>query len=375
MAYIRNPADMQRKQTSAQSGVIGQGGATGEAQVQGQVSNWTNLNAYVDQNAGSGEQIAGEITKGADQAVAKFGDQGKAFAGEAQKSAQAGVKNDTGYGDLFAKGDLSNISDKQKQGYAAWKNAPNYVGPNSMTNVKGYGDVTNARDKAVNEVARRGTFEGQNVVARETFGKQAPAYSSGMSMLDTVLARQAGGADKLDALQKNNSAAVLNERLGGFKGQAAGAIAAAKTRGAENQAAVQNALQDRYKQSIVDIGGRGGIGGQSIGDLATDAELAALNNMIGMGANSMGENLRRSPTPPPPPPPEPVAAAAPVEPAAFDNNAEVDYSSPQEYEGGGGITTEKWKAGVRKAKKDLNFQDGSGEAKAKVKAFGKKLGL
>ncbi len=309
MAYIRNPADMQRKQTSAQSGVIGQGGAAGEAQSQGQVSNWTNLNAYVDQNAGAGEQIAGEITKGADQAVAKFGDQGKAFAGEAQKSAQAGVKNDTGYGDLFAKGDLSNISDKQKQGYAAWKNAPSYVGPNSMTNVKGYGDVTNAREQAGNEVARRGTFEGQNVVARETFGKQAPAYSSGMSMLDTVLARQAGGASKLDALQKNNSAAVLNERLGGFKGQAAGAIDAAKVRGAENQSAVQNALQDRYKQSIDVLDKR--LGRRRIADKASDAELAALNNMIGMGANSMGVDLVRSPTPPPPPPPPPIAAAEP----------------------------------------------------------------
>ncbi len=148
-----------------------------------------------------------------------------------------------------------------------------------------------------------------------------------MSMLDTVLARQAGGASKLDALQKNNSAAVLNERLGGFKGQAAGAIDAAKVRGAENQATVQNALQDRYKQSIDVLDKR--LGQPRIADKATDAELAALNNMIGMGANSMGVDLVRSPTPPPPPPPPPIAAA---EPKVYEQrpNQEERYSGNED---------------------------------------------
>lgn len=297
MAYIRNPADLQRQNSNVQSGVLGSGPqAQGNAQGQAPTSNWTNLNDYINQNDGTGAQIADALNQGADQQINTASTAGKTLADNAQKETAAGIKNDQGYGNLFSTGStqyLSNMGGEDKAKLNAWKAAPAYIGPNSVDKVSGYGDALSATDKAKAEVGRRNTFEGQNIVAKEALGKGNFTYTGGMSMLDNILARQAGGAQKLDALQARGNDLSL-----GFEKQQSAvnqSIAASQAQGQANQDSVNKAIQDRYNSLKGTITPRTMINESSIGDAATPEELAALKNLAEFGAIKGSEGELNTP--------------------------------------------------------------------------------
>jgi hypothetical protein len=301
MAFIRDPLKQDEGQQSG--GVIGTDGQqiAGDQAGAKPVSNWTNLNKYIEGNQGSGEKIADKMLEQGNKDINAAGEANKAFGTQATSQVNSGIKQDNGYSDLFSSGDLSNVSDQQKNDYSAWKQKPNYSGPNNAAEAQGYGEASQATNTAKNQAAKSATQESQYGLAKESLGKGNQNYNGGMGILDTVLARQTGGGQKIDDFNTKNTAANIQSGLDNTSKQINDSISAAGSQGQANVDKVNKAMQDRLGSYQSQLAAREAANknsgenmyeqDQNLADYASDAELQALNNLSGFGAN-MDQNQR-----------------------------------------------------------------------------------
>ena len=295
MAYIRSPLQNKQNLGTQESGVIGTGSG-GTTQDGAAKSDWTNLNAYIDQNQGAGAGMADEMLKPGQEAVTGLSTAGGNFAKSSENEIGTGTKTDSGgYGNLFKSGDLSKPTPQQTGAYKNWAAAPAYTGPNQASEIGGYGELKTAEGTAKDASGRSQTTGGQYTLAKDTLGKGYGPYSGGMSMLDTVLTRQAGGGQKLDQFNTANTDENISKGVSDITGGIAGKVDAARLAGEKITGDTKSGLQTRLDTTIGNIGKRAtGLGGLSTGDMASDAELAALTNMVNMGASSKGYNIGRT---------------------------------------------------------------------------------
>lgn len=298
MAYIRDPLKQDEGQQGG--GVIGTDGsaiAGDQASPARPVSNWTNLENYVKGNQGAGSQIADKMLEQGNADVNAAEVAGSDFAKNATKQVDDNTKQDKGYANLFQNGDLSNVSDQQKSDYSAWKSQANYGGPTDAVGANGYNDALSATQKAKDSAARSYTQDSQFGLAKDSLGKGNQNYNSGMSMLDTVLARQAGGGQKLDDFNSKNSADNIQGKLKTATDSVNTHIGGAAGRGQVYQDAANTALQSRLSGLDQTLSGREAANkadprkeyqqDHSRADYATNEELSALNNIInGFGAST-----------------------------------------------------------------------------------------
>jgi hypothetical protein len=287
MAFIQQP--FRPKQQTNQSGVIG-GSEEQAPEGQEAVSNWTNLNAYISGNQGQGAAIADKLLESGNQEVGKFKTAGEDFAKAANDQVSQGAKKDT-WSSLFKDGDVGGMTADQKRAYTEWKNSADYSGPQDASQAKGYGDVSKQLDRTKGEVARSATLAGQAGLAKESLGKGNNNYNAGMSMLDSIIARQAGGGEKLDAFQAQSKDISLD----GINQSVNKAVNTAKAQGRAAVSSAQSALDNRLGGLAGILHDRESSGGYvndlTRRDLATDPELAAIENLLELGA-SAGDNMR-----------------------------------------------------------------------------------
>lgn len=300
MAYIRDPLKQDEGQQGG--GVIGTDGQqiAGDSAGAKPVSNWTNLNKYVEGNQGSGANIADKMLEQGNQDVNAAGVANKSFEEGANKQVTSGIKQDD-YSNFFSSGDLSNVSDQQKNDYSAWKQKPNYSGPNDASEAQGYGDASQATNKAKTQAAKSANQESQYGLAQESLGKGNQNYNGGMSMLDTVLARQAGGGQKIDEFNTKNTAENIQSGLDMASKNVNANIGVANTQAQANVDKVNKSIQDRLGGIQGQLSAREAANkasgdnmyeqDQNLADYASDSELQALNNLSGFGAN-MDQNQR-----------------------------------------------------------------------------------
>jgi hypothetical protein len=295
MAYIRNP--LKEEAPGQQSGgVVGTDGQSITGDQGGKpVSNWTNLNEYVQGNQGTGGQIADKMLEQGNKDVNAAGVANSEFEINANKQVDEGTKRDTGgYADLFSSGNVAGATDEQKNAYGAWKNTANYAGPNNASETNAYGNASQATNQAKNQAAKSATQEGQYGLAKESLGKGNQNYNGGMSMLDTVLARQAGGGQKLDDFNTKNTSANIQKGLDTASQNVNSYIGGAAARGQTAQDKATSALQNRLGSMQSELSAREAANknsgddmyemDQSLADYANDSELQALNNLSGFGA-------------------------------------------------------------------------------------------
>lgn len=303
MAIIRDPFKDQKDTNQQSGGVVGTDGQsiTGDQGAK-PVSNWTNLNSYVQGNQGTGGNIADKMLEQGNKDVNAAGVANSEFETNANKQVDSNTKKDTGgYADLFSSGDVSKAGGDQQSAYSAWKNAANYSGPNNATETEAYGNASQATNTAKNQAAKSYTQEGQYGLAKESLGKDNQNYTGGMSMLDTVLARQTGGGQKLDDFNTKNTSANIQKGLDTASQNVNSYIAGAGTRGQAVQDKATSALQNRLGSYQNDLAAREAANknsgddmyemDQNLADYANDSELQALNNLSGFGA-TMDQNQR-----------------------------------------------------------------------------------
>lgn len=293
MAFVRNPLKDEGEQSS---GVIGTDGTpiTGDQSAK-PVSNWTNLNKYIEGNQGAGSQIAEKMLEQGNQDVNDANNKGAVFSSMGTSEVDKSTKQDKGFETLFRDGDLANVTDQQKTDYSAWKNQANYGGPADATGISGYKDLSDATSKAKSQAAKSYTQDSQYGLATESLGKGNQNYNGGMSMLDVVLARQAGGGQKIDDFNTANTGEAIENKTKGYVGSVNSYISGAADRGKDRGDAATNALQNRLggiTQTLTDRENTTMANqatryaeDQTRADYASSEELAALDNLInGFGA-------------------------------------------------------------------------------------------
>jgi len=292
MAFVRNPLKDDGDQSS---GVIGTDGQqiTGDQGAK-PVSNWTNLNNYIDGNQGVGAGLADTMLADGNADTTAANNANTSFSTAAITEADSKTKKVDGWDNYFTNDDLSNASPEKKAAYRAWKSSASYGGPADAANATGYSDYLKAQGKAQDSVARSATQDAQFGLAKDSIGKGNQNYNSGMGMLDTILTRQTGGGDKIDAFQAANGVVDGKSQVGERSKTAIKGvndhIGGAKARGDAAQLTAQTALNTRLTGLAGDISGRettkmgSGDGAyvedHSRADYASDAEIAALNSMV-----------------------------------------------------------------------------------------------
>lgn len=296
--FIKNPMDQDKnKLATQQSGVIGADGATQNPGGAAPVSNWTNLNAYIEGNQGAGSQLADKMLEQGSQDVSAASKAGSDFAKSAKEAADAATKKDV-WSDVFAKGDISKSTPAQQQAYAAWK-ADTYDGANDAAHSSGYEGFQGAQGKARDSVAATATDQGQINQLRASMGKGNQSYSGGMSMLDQVLTRQAGGGEKIDSFQNAHGVKDGVSQIGLRASATVGDV----NKHINNQKALHSSLNDKAQKALnsrfnglaADLQNRveNGDFAHTLNrrDIASEAEARALDNLAGFGAH-MNDNMR-----------------------------------------------------------------------------------
>lgn len=268
MAYVRDPFQTKK----GQSGVIAPGtpgSGAGAQQGQTPTSNWTNLQDYVKGNQGQGEAMAQKMTSNAANAANDFTSSKTALENAATSAIDKG-KQAGGWWNKDAKTiDLKGLTADDKQAYNSYMKGPGYTGPTSADQI-GYSEpqptakagesyqtpftsFKGAGQKARAEINRFGSMEGQQGIAADTLGKGNSNYTGGMSMLDTILANQAGGAGTLEKYTGTNAA----NKIADIQGSEASTeqslnqkFKAAQTEADAQKEAVRKALEDRYASEM-----------------------------------------------------------------------------------------------------------------------------
>ena len=249
MAYIKNPFD-KKEQQSSESGVINTSSGNTGTQSGAPVSNWVNLNQIINGNQGTGQQMADTATSDVKTEAQGVVDDSGAWQNKAVKQAASGVKED--YSKKLEQTDFSRMSEADKNSYRNWQSRAAYSGPAAYDKAEGYDSLYEKKGKANERVAQAGDFTGggQQGLAKETLGKGNANYGSGMSMLDTILMRQAGGGQSLDEVQNKygkvgDDKTVLDQKLGTAQTEVAKAIKMNQIIAGRRDGAAQNVLNSK----------------------------------------------------------------------------------------------------------------------------------
>lgn len=249
MAFIKKPFQPSTTQSN-QSGMTGAGAGDTAKPGQEQVSDWVNLNSIIEGNQGSGADMAAVTLAGGNKAADTAETSASTFASDVAKESRSGVKKDLSQD--IAKWDWKNLTDGQVAAYGDWKKAPSYSGPVDPTKAKGYESLESNTNKAVDEVKKSSSLTDMAVsLNTTTLGKDNANYKGGMSMLDAILQRQAGGGAAIDALQAKGST-LVRKKDGAIKAADASiksALDTAKGRDGSATAAL-NSLRDKAASDI-----------------------------------------------------------------------------------------------------------------------------
>ena len=259
MAFIKQPFSRKTNQSN-ESGYV-DGGQTQESNTQAPTSNWVNLNQLISGNQGTGKQMAADLTKGVNSQASKAVEDAGAWETKAAGEVSKGIKED--YSKKFNTMDFSKMSEADKAGYQTWKAKSGYSGPADASKAQGYNGVFKGIADANEKVGQAGDFNGggQQVLAKETLAKNNANYGAGMGMLDTILMRQAGGAQALDKTQADYGAVKdsdgqdstkLNQNFKTMTNSVADKIKSTRELGEGRNALAQTALNARVNQLAQD---------------------------------------------------------------------------------------------------------------------------
>jgi hypothetical protein len=307
------------KSTSLESGVIGGDGPVVAPGTAAKSTGWTNLQQYLDTNKGAGNAIADAQLGGLNKEIGATKDSINSWATEASKNVNVGIKKDT-WSDKVkgasAEQINQNFGGQNAQAFDAWKNLNNYMGPQDATSDTGYKDAYNKSQNTWGKIDNANSLEGQKQLAKDVFGKDAAGntknYTGGMSALDSFVAR--GDAQgKFDAFQTGN--ANFNDTLKNKVSGIDASIANAEAQGEANYKTVMDSIAARIagfnseqKDRVTAENDRVAAEAEKAGkltfglnkdfqhdvtvdpyitkasglDMATDAEIAALNMLGGM---------------------------------------------------------------------------------------------
>ena len=208
---------------------------------------YTNLQAYLGNNQGSGKQIADAITQSTQSKINDLsGDKGAiaSWKDTAKKEADEATKKNA-FGDVIASGskkDIGNLGNNDA--FKAWQQQAAYTGAQNAQNASGYTNVRNSVKNTQEAVSGLGNYNGQKAALNQTYG-QGGNYGTGFSGLDSLALR--GDASGQQTLQ-NFQAGAAN--IGDVFDQAANDVtqylSGAKGRGEANQKAAADAANTRY---------------------------------------------------------------------------------------------------------------------------------
>lgn len=236
---------------SAGSGVLSGNSASGSAdQSQAVGTNWTNLNKYIDANAGQGGRMANDITADTTKTIQSLnGPGGKvdSWGTAAHKETDDATKQDP-YSNTISNGTTEDIHGINKDDFNVWKLKPAYAlnGPTNAAGASGYTPLFNEVDKTDKKITSLGTQAGQQTALKDTYGANGQGYSSGFGSLDGFLLRgDKQGQDNIANFQKDNAnfKNPYNTAVTGVGDY----IKGAPERGAANEKKVYNAMTGRYE--------------------------------------------------------------------------------------------------------------------------------
>ncbi|HEY9661983.1 MAG TPA: hypothetical protein V6C65_26300 [Allocoleopsis sp.] len=308
------------KKTGLESGVLGGTGAQTPGTQANNSGSWTNLQQYLDTNKGSGNAIADETLKGVNQEITNTKGTIDTWAKTAQERANANKVNDV-WSDTIKNSSADDIAKIDKDKLLEWKKlAANWGGAANAQGDLGYDGAKGAADTTWGKIENANNWQGQQKLAQDTYGKNG-RYSSGMGTLDAFVARgdaqgkfddfksgnanfndnfntaKAGVDTTITSAKDSNKANYKNvmdsisARLTGIQGEQ---DTRATTQNAADKAKFEQAIKDKitafnpgkyagqdFNPGEIKMEDYMTTGKLTGSDVATDAEIAALNALGG----------------------------------------------------------------------------------------------
>jgi hypothetical protein len=233
------------KGTTVQSGVLGgnQGsGGVAAPGTQARGTQWTNLQQYLDTNKGAGNAIARDTLEGTNQEIGNT----KGLIGDWAKQAGQRVTDSTlkdEWSDKIKTSSVDDLSKLDKDKFSQWKQLGTYWGNSDAEADTGYGAAKGASDQTWGKIENANTWQGQQGLAKDTYGKGG-RYSSGMGVLDAFVAR-GDAQDKFDEFKSGNS--NFQDNLTAAKTGVNTAIGQAKDTGKANYKSVMDSIAGRIQ--------------------------------------------------------------------------------------------------------------------------------
>ena len=248
MAFQRNPLDEEKQGqvTSTQSGVVGGGTSTAGGPAAG--TGWTNLNQYLDANAGAGEQIANKAVEDTGAQLASDKSAITDWSKGLQSNISAAKQEDTAKAGEY-QGQAGNAGANfgqaaQQQSFDAWKNATQNA-PKQFEEQAGYQGAYGAQSKIKDRLSMMGDRANQSKLVGDAFKKDNPTYSSGMGKLDTFLATADGG-NSLNQKLQGLSNQYSGDYLGGAKTDYGAGVQDLQSTMGKNREDVMGAISGQY---------------------------------------------------------------------------------------------------------------------------------
>jgi hypothetical protein len=250
MAFQRNPLDEEKQGqvTSTQSGVVGGGTSTAGGPAAG--TGWTNLNQYLDANAGAGEQIANKAVEDTGAQLASDKSSITDWSKGLQSNISAAKQEDTAKAGDY-QGQAGNAGANfgqaaQQQSFDAWRNATQKA-PKQFEDQAGYQGAYGAQSKIKDRLSMMGDRANQSKLVGDAFKKDNPTYSSGMGKLDTFLATADGG-NSLNQKLQGLSNQYSGDYLGGAKTDYGAGVQDLQQTMGKNRSDVMGAISNQYNQ-------------------------------------------------------------------------------------------------------------------------------
>ena len=252
--------DPNNQSTSLEASAAG-GGPTGAGGVQAkpQGSGWTNLQTYLDANAGQGGQLANAVTKTTQDRVNTADSNAKLWEDAAktrvdQNTRKEGVDGQDAWSNVIRNGSADKVAGIDQNAFNGWKQLSNYWGDKTAEADKGYGDVYGQTQQAKQDIQGAQSYDGQKVLADKAFNQNG-RYTRGMGTLDTFLMRgDQAGQQALQGFQDRNK--DFGSNLTKATGNVNAYIGGADQRGQQAYNNVLQAIADRRNSIQTDAQGR-----------------------------------------------------------------------------------------------------------------------
>ena len=200
---------------------------------------FTNLQSYVNANAGNDAAMGQTIKQNTDRVISDQDTKKSGFASSANSAIDSGtVKQDTGLQQSL----MTNPTKVDSGLFNSQYNAE-YKGPTAATAVDGYSDVDQGYTKLSNTANQLGEFEGRKEILNNTYGR--PNYTQGEQRLDSfILGAGQQGQQALDTIKNN-----INTAGTGWQ-DTLKTIGANIQSGIDTTAATKNATRTVYDNAV-----------------------------------------------------------------------------------------------------------------------------